>query len=87
MQKIIIYTKKTCPYCDMAKALLAKFGVTEYHEIKIDEDISKIDEMITLTQRKTVPQIFIGKFHVGGYDDLVKLHQDGKLLNLLQTND
>jgi glutaredoxin 3 len=84
MQKIVMYTKKTCPYCDMAKNLLKQyFNVTDVEEILIDQHPQKRDEMINKTGRTTVPQIFIGEFHVGGFDDLAKLNRENKLAKLL----
>lgn len=78
MQKITIYTTTTCPYCVRAKALLDRKGVT-YREISA-EDPSIREEMIQKAGgRKTVPQIFIGDFHVGGCDDLYELEKQGKL--------
>ncbi len=84
MKSIIIYSKQTCPYCDMAKRLLKEKGVTSFQEIRIDLDDTMRDKMIKLTNRITVPQIFIGDIHVGGFDDLSKLNRDGKLDALLQ---
>ena len=78
MQKIVIYTTTTCPYCVRAKALLDRKGAT-YQEISA-EDPSIREEMIQKAgRRKTVPQIFIGDFHVGGCDDLYELEKQGKL--------
>ena len=78
MQKITIYTTTTCPYCVRAKALLDRKGAT-YQEISaVDPSIR--EEMIQKAGgRKTVPQIFIGDFHVGGCDDLYELEKQGKL--------
>lgn len=84
MQKITIYSKTTCPYCDMAKNLLRQKGVMEFNEILIDNDDQKREEMIAKTNRKTVPQIFIGDYHVGGFDDLSKLNNEKKLDELLK---
>ena len=78
MQKIIIYTTTTCPYCVRAKALLDRKGAT-YQE-RNAEDPSDREEMVHKAGgRKTVPQIFIGDFHVGGCDDLYELEKQGKL--------
>ena len=78
MQKIIIYTTTTCPYCVRAKALFDRKGAI-YQEINADD--SKIrEEMVKKSGgRKTVPQIFIGDVHVGGCDDLYELDKQGKL--------
>ena len=83
MNLITIYTKETCPYCDMAKQLLVNEGVVGFNEIRIDLDNKMRDEMVSRTGRRTVPQIYIGDFHVGGYDDLAKLKRDGELTKLL----
>lgn len=83
MVKVTIYSKQTCPYCVMAKNFLTAKGVKEFQEIRIDLDESARESMIEKTGRMTVPQIFIDDFHVGGYDDLVKLNQNGGLEPLL----
>ena len=75
---IIIYSTSYCPYCVRAKDLLARKGLT-FTEILVDEDEQKREEMIAKTNRMTVPQIFIGEQHVGGYDDLYALDRAGKL--------
>lgn len=85
MQKVLIYSKETCPYCTMAKNLLKQKGVSEFEEIRIDLDDSRRDEMIKNTGRMTVPQIFIGTTHVGGFDDLSALNRGGKLDELLNS--
>lgn len=84
MQKVVIYSKEPCPYCVMAKNLLNQKGVTEYSEIRIDLYPDQRDKMIEITGRKTVPQIFIGETHVGGFDDLSALNRNGKLDKLLK---
>lgn len=83
MKKITIYTKETCPYCVMAKNLLKQKGVDEFEEIRIDLDPEVRQKMIDLTGRMTVPQIYIGETHVGGFDDLSALNKGGKLDKLL----
>lgn len=83
MQKITIYTTNTCPYCVRAKALLDRKGA-KYEEINV-EDPALREAMIKKTNgRKTVPQIFIGDFHVGGCDDLYELDKEHKLDQLLR---
>ncbi|MFG6446930.1 glutaredoxin 3 [Roseateles sp. BYS180W] len=84
MAHVKMYTTQVCPYCVRAKALLKQRGVTQIEEIRIDLDPAQRDAMMALTQRRTVPQIFIGDTHVGGCDDLVALDQRGGLLPLLQ---
>lgn len=83
MKQVTIYTKETCPYCTMAKNLLKQKGVAEFKEIRIDLDPTQKDKMIEITGRMTVPQIFIGETHVGGFDDLSALNKGGKLDELL----
>lgn len=78
-----MYTTQVCPYCVRAKALLKQRGVAEIEEIRIDLDASQRDEMMQITGRRTVPQIFIGSTHVGGCDDLIALDQQGGLQPLL----
>ncbi|HEX9815258.1 MAG TPA: glutaredoxin 3, partial [Myxococcota bacterium] len=79
---IVIYTKDDCPYCAMAKQLLQSKGV-EWAEINIATEAGRRDEMIRRSGRMTVPQIFIGETHVGGFDDLATLESGGKLDALL----
>lgn len=69
MKKALMYTTATCPYCVLAKRLLQEKGVS-YTEIRVDLDDTEREKMITLTGRRTVPQIFIDEQHIGGYDDL-----------------
>lgn len=85
MQKVKIYTTGTCPYCIAAKQLLAKRGVTELNEIRVDQIAGEREKMMQITNRLTVPQIFIGDTHVGGCDDLVALDGQGGLLPLLNA--
>jgi glutaredoxin 3 len=83
MPLIEIYTTRYCPYCHAAKALLKGKGV-EYTEIDLGRDQERRDEMIERANgRMTVPQIFIGSAHVGGYDELHALERAGKLDPLL----
>ncbi|MEQ1579149.1 MAG: glutaredoxin 3 [Steroidobacteraceae bacterium] len=80
---IRMYSTTICPYCDRARALLTRKGAT-ITEIKIDEDVGRRDEMLRLSGgRRTVPQIFIGDLHVGGFDDLYALDRKGELDPLL----
>lgn len=82
MTEVIIYTTKICPYCLMAKRLLDRKGV-KYTEINVGETPGLREEMMALTKRRTVPQIYIGNFHVGGFDELYALEQQKKLDGLL----
>jgi len=79
---IAIYTRSSCPYCAMAKQLLQSRGV-EWAEINIETEAGRRDEMIQRSGRMTVPQIFIGETHVGGFDDLLALESAGELDSLL----
>lgn len=83
MKKIVIYTTSSCPYCLRAKSLFERKNL-RYQEINIEEDESLRERMIEVSGgRKTVPQIFIGDFHVGGCDDLYSLESKDKLNELL----
>jgi glutaredoxin 3 len=83
---IEIYTTRYCPYCQAAKGLLSRKGV-EFTEIDVSGDAKQRSEMVTRANgRMTVPQIFIGSAHVGGYDDLSALERAGKLDPLLGRN-
>ena len=78
-----MYCTAVCPYCVMAERLLRSKGVTEIEKIRIDLDSAKRAEMMEKTGRRTVPQIYIMDYHVGGYDDLAALDRAGKLNELL----
>ncbi len=82
MSEIIIYTTKICSYCVMAKRLLDKKAV-RYTEINVDSEPGLRDQLIEKTRRRTVPQIFIGDRHIGGFDDLYALDQQKGLDPLL----
>lgn len=79
---VVVYTAAFCGYCAGAKSLLSKKGV-EFIEIRIDKEAGKREEMEQRAQRDTVPQIFIGDRHIGGFDDLVDLDMDDELDPLL----
>lgn len=81
---IRMYSTAVCPYCVRAEQLLQRKGVTDLEKIRIDLDPVRRDEMMTLTGRRTVPQIFIGDYHVGGCDDLYALDREGRLDPLLR---
>ncbi|GAB1436403.1 glutaredoxin 3 [Sphaerotilus sulfidivorans] len=78
-----MYTTQVCPYCIRAKQLLQARGVAQIEEIRIDLDPAQRMQMMEITGRRTVPQIFIGDTHVGGCDDLIALDRAGGLLPLL----
>lgn len=83
MPNIVMYTTGNCPYCVRAKSLLQKKGMT-YEELRIDQHPElRADMERRSSGRRTVPQIFIGDFHVGGFDDMCALDSDGKLDPLL----
>ena len=79
---VTIYTSALCGYCAMAKRLLDSKGVG-YHEIPVDMDVKRRAEMEQRSGRRTVPQIWIGERHIGGYDDLAALERAGQLDALL----
>jgi thioredoxin reductase (NADPH) len=83
MVSIVMYSKAVCPYCDMAKALLRQKDQT-WTEIDVEADRARWEEMIERTGRRTVPQIFVGDRHVGGFDELAALEDAGELDALLQ---
>ena len=82
MPEIIIYTSNLCPYCTMAKRLLTAKGAT-YTELNVDTTNGLREEMMQKTKRRTVPQIYIGKQHVGGFDELRSLDLKNELDNML----
>lgn len=83
MKPVRLFTTQFCPYCVMAKRLLQRKGAA-YEEVPVDGDSAKREEMTRITGRRTVPQIFIGETHVGGFDDLAALDRDGRLDSLLK---
>ncbi len=84
MPKVRMYCTAVCPYCSMAERLLKSKGVTEIEKIRVDLDPAVRAEMMEKTGRRTVPQIYIMDYHVGGYDDLAALDRAGKLNELLE---
>jgi len=85
MSKVVMYSTQVCPYCQMAERLLKSRGVEHVEKILIDKEPARREEMMSRTGRRTVPQVFIGDTHVGGYDDLSALDRAGGLMALLQT--
>lgn len=83
MAKVTMYTTGVCPYCQMAERLLRSKGVAEIDKIRVDTDPARREEMMSRTGRRTVPQIYIGERHVGGFDDLAELDREGGLEPLL----
>jgi glutaredoxin 3 len=84
MAKVIIYSAENCSYCRMAKQLLNARDIP-FEEVRVDLDENKREEMIRLSKRRTVPQIFINDQSIGGYDDLAALAKSGKLDSLLKS--
>jgi glutaredoxin 3 len=83
-ERVLMYTKKHCSFCTMAEKLLQSKGVPQIEKIDIEDDAALRDKMVAQTGRRTVPQIFIGDTHVGGFDDLSALDRQGGLDRLLQ---
>ena len=85
MSAVKMYTTAMCPYCQMAERLLTSKGVAALEKIRVDLEPARRAEMMARTGRRTVPQIYIGETHVGGYDELAALDRAGKLDELLQA--
>lgn len=85
MQAVKMYTTAVCPYCVRAKQVLKSKGVEQIEEIRIDMDPAARAQMMEITGRRSVPQIFVGATHVGGCDDLMALDAKGELLPLLNA--
>jgi len=84
--RIQMYTTAVCPYCVRAEQLLRQRGVADIEKIRIDLEPERKDEMIARTGRRTVPQIFIGDRHIGGFDDLYAVDRAGELTPLLAAS-
>lgn len=83
MSSVVMYCTAVCPYCVRAEMLLNRKGV-EIDKVRVDQEPDRFSEMMELSGgRRTVPQIFVGETHVGGYDDLVELDSKGGLDPLL----
>jgi glutaredoxin 3 len=87
MQPVRMYCTRVCPYCVRAEQLLAKKGIASdaIEKIRVDDHPELRDEMMRATGRRTVPQVFIGERHVGGFDDLAELDAAGELDELLRA--
>ena len=83
--RVLMYSTGVCPYCNMAERLLKAKGIDEIEKIRIDLDPEQRALMMKKTGRRTVPQIYIGEIHIGGFDDLSALDREGKLDPLLQA--
>ncbi len=85
MAKVIMYSTGVCPYCTMAEKLLRSKGVVEIEKVRVDLDPARREEMMQKTGRRTVPQIYIGETHIGGFDDLSALEKAGGLDAMLAS--
>ncbi len=83
MAKVVMYTARLCPYCRMADRLFERKGIA-VEKIMVDESAEMRTHMVKVTGRTTVPQIFIGNLHIGGYMELAEMDQDGQLDALLK---
>jgi len=81
--RVLMYSTGVCPFCIRAEQLLLARGVAMIDKIRIDLDPERRSEMLEKTARRTVPQIYIGEMHIGGFDDLLAFDRAGKLLPLL----
>lgn len=84
LAKVSMYCTGYCPYCTMAEQLLMRKGVADIEKIRVDLEPTRRAEMMQRTSRRTVPQIYVGTYHVGGFDDLSALEREGKLDPLLR---
>lgn len=85
MPRIRMYSTAVCPYCVRAERLLHSKGITQIEKIRVDLEPQLRDEMVAQTGRRTVPQIYIGDRHVGGFEDLAALDHAGGLDTLLRA--
>ena len=83
MKKVVIYSTRICPFCVRAKNFFSKKDIP-FEDIMVDQDPEQLKTMMEKSQRQSVPQIFIGDYHVGGFDDLIEPDMDGKLEKLLE---
>ena len=84
MPAVMMYATAMCPYCVQAERFLRAKGVSDIAKVRVDLEPARRQEMMQRTGRRTVPQIYIDDFHVGGYDDLVALDHEGGLQPLLE---
>jgi len=85
MAKVMMYSTAVCPFCIMAERLLRSKGVADIEKVRVDLEPARRAEMMERTGRRTVPQIYVGERHVGGYDDLAALDRAGGLDPLLSA--
>lgn len=81
--EIVMYTSAICGFCVAAKTFLKSQGL-DWREVRVDLDFAERQHMVERAQRTSVPQIFVGDTHVGGYDDMMALHRKGGFLPLVQ---
>ncbi|MBU3657630.1 MAG: glutaredoxin 3 [Rhodocyclaceae bacterium] len=86
MSKVLMYCTAVCPYCVRAEQLLKTKGVSDIEKIRVDLEPEQREAMMVRTGRRTVPQIYIGETHVGGFDDLAALDRAGNLDPLLKNS-
>ena len=86
MARVTLYATAVCPYCVRAERLLHSKGVTDIEKVRVDLDPARRQEMMERSGRRTVPQIWIGEHHVGGFDDLAALDHAGELDKLLAAS-
>ncbi len=82
-KEVLIYSTGVCPYCVMARQLLQKKGV-RYTEVRVDQEPVRRAEMEQRSRRRSVPQIFVGETHVGGFEEMARLEHRGELDSLLK---
>ncbi len=85
MARVLMYATGVCPFCLMAERLLKAKGVTQIEKVRVDLEPARRQEMMERTGRRTVPQIYVGERHVGGYDELAALDRAGGLEPLLSA--
>lgn len=83
MPRVLMYTTGSCGFCTQAERLLARKGVTDIEKVRVDLEPSRRSEMMQRTGRRTVPQIYIGEEHIGGFEELAALERAGRLDPLL----
>ena len=85
MPKVLMYSTGVCPFCLMAERLLKSKGASEIEKVRVDLEPERRQEMMQRTGRRTVPQIYVGARHIGGYEDLAALDRAGGLDPLLSA--
>lgn len=85
MIEVTMYSAQGCGYCQNAEHLLKRKGVSQITKIRVDQEPGQLEAMMARTGRRTVPQIYVGTWHVGGFDDLAALDKSGRLDELLRA--